>query len=78
MLQRQRTRQSMEDFRPGDMVSFRTEDGQTVTGNGGSDWPRGLLMDLSRFRKITKMVGRKILAASRLQPLHGLKQNMPI
>lgn len=31
-LQRQRTRQSMEDFRPGDVVSFRTEDGQTVTG----------------------------------------------
>lgn len=32
MLQRQRTRQSMEDFRPGDVVSFRAEDGQTVTG----------------------------------------------
>ena len=32
MLQRQRTRQSMEDFRPGDVVSFRNEDGQTVTG----------------------------------------------
>ncbi|MCT4708902.1 hypothetical protein MUA04_01530 [Enterobacteriaceae bacterium H11S18] len=32
LLQRQRTRQSMEDFRPGDVVSFRTEDGQTVTG----------------------------------------------
>jgi len=32
MLHRQRTRQSMEDFRPGDVVSFRTEDGQTVTG----------------------------------------------
>lgn len=32
MLQRQRTRQSMEDFRPGDVVSFRTEDGETVTG----------------------------------------------
>ncbi|NXZ90133.1 hypothetical protein HZI30_24750 [Serratia fonticola] len=31
-LQRQRTRQSMEDFRPGDVVSFRTDDGQTVTG----------------------------------------------
>lgn len=31
-LQRQRTRQSMEDFRPGDVVSFRAEDGQTVTG----------------------------------------------
>lgn len=29
MLQRQ---QSMEDFRPGDVVSFRAEDGQTVTG----------------------------------------------
>lgn len=32
MLQSQRTRQSMEDFRPGDVVSFRAEDGQTVTG----------------------------------------------
>lgn len=32
MLQRQRTRQSMDDFRPGDVVSFWTEDGQTVTG----------------------------------------------
>ncbi|EGN4240147.1 hypothetical protein IHZ73_004491 [Salmonella enterica] len=32
MLHRQRTRQSMEDFRPGDVVSFRAEDGQTVTG----------------------------------------------
>jgi hypothetical protein len=32
MLQRQRTRQSMEDFRPGNVVSFRTEDGKTVTG----------------------------------------------
>lgn len=31
-LQRQRARQSMEDFRPGDVVNFRTEDGQTVTG----------------------------------------------
>lgn len=31
-LHRQQTRQSMEDFRPGDVVSFRTEDGQTVTG----------------------------------------------
>jgi len=28
----QRTRQIMEDFRPGDVVSFRAEDGQTVTG----------------------------------------------
>lgn len=32
MLHRQRTRQSMEDFRPGDVVSFQVEDGQTVTG----------------------------------------------
>ncbi|ECF5956181.1 hypothetical protein FNJ09_19810 [Salmonella enterica subsp. salamae] len=32
MLQRQRTRQRMEDFRPGDVVSFQAEDGQTVTG----------------------------------------------
>lgn len=32
MLQRQRTRQSMGDFRLGDVVSFRTEDGQMVTG----------------------------------------------
>lgn len=32
MLHHLRTRQSMEDFRPGDVVSFRTEDGQTVTG----------------------------------------------
>lgn len=32
MLQSQRTRQSMEDFRSGDVVSFRAEDGQTVTG----------------------------------------------
>lgn len=32
MLHHQRTRQSMEDFRPGDVVSFRTEDGQTVAG----------------------------------------------
>lgn len=32
ILQRQRTRQSMDDFRPGDVVSFRTEDGQMVTG----------------------------------------------
>lgn len=32
MLHRQRTRQSMGDFRPGDVVTFRTEDGQTVTG----------------------------------------------
>lgn len=32
MLQRQRTRQSMGDFRLRDVVSFRTEDGQMVTG----------------------------------------------
>ncbi|MGM3190700.1 hypothetical protein ACS25B_07130 [Dickeya dadantii subsp. dieffenbachiae] len=32
MLHHQRTRQSMEDFRPGDVVSFQAEDGQTVTG----------------------------------------------
>lgn len=32
MLQRQSTRKSMEDFRPGDVVSFLAEDGQTVTG----------------------------------------------
>ncbi|EGQ7035749.1 hypothetical protein I5602_003513 [Salmonella enterica] len=40
MLQRQRTRQSMEDFRPGDVVSFRAEDGQTVTVHteSGARW----------------------------------------
>lgn len=40
LLQRQRTRQSMEDFRPGDVVSFRTEEGQTVTVHtaSGSRW----------------------------------------
>ncbi|MGX5057097.1 hypothetical protein ACWKX9_26260, partial [Enterobacter asburiae] len=32
MLHHQRTWQSMEDFRHGDVVSFRTEDGQTVKG----------------------------------------------
>nr|WP_155402925.1 hypothetical protein [Methanosarcina mazei] len=32
MLHRQRIRQSMADFRPGDVVSFRTEEGQRVTG----------------------------------------------
>lgn len=31
MLHRQRTRQSTEDFRHGDVVSFQAEDGQTVT-----------------------------------------------